>query len=86
MSPVPLKKQSRAGMSMQKRRALVSLRRLEPMMERVGLAGSRRTEVTIMWGVRWAVWRAEMAAQRVGRDVILVEARVLWMAWLGLCQ
>lgn len=55
MSPVPEKKQGRAGTSMRKRRGvLLEGREVLPMMERVGVVesdeGERRTEVTIMWG------------------------------------
>ena len=81
MSPVPLKKQSIAGTSILKIRGVKEEVEVEPMMDIVVEVGGRRTEVTIMWGMRWVVWSLVMAALRVEREVIFVSERSL-LVWL----
>lgn len=81
MSPVPLKKQSIAGTSILKIRGEKVDVAVEPMMDIVVEVEGRRTEVTIMWGMRWVEWSLVMAALRVEREVILVSERSL-MVWL----
>lgn len=53
MSPVPEKKQSRAGTSILKRRGEYSEEAVEPKMEMVSGDEGRRTEVMMMCGIRW---------------------------------
>ncbi len=84
MSPVPLKKQSIAGTSILKRRGERSTRAVEPTTEMVGEDGSKRTEVTMMWAMWWALWSLEIAAARVGREVILVPERSLGVPGVSL--
>lgn len=55
MSPVPEKKQSRAGTSILNRRGEYSEEAVEPKMEMVSDDEGRRTEVMMMCGIRW-VW------------------------------
>lgn len=83
MSPVPLKKQSIAGTSILKIREEKEEVAVEPMMDMVLEVEGRRTEVTIMWGMRWVVWSLVMAALRVEREVILVSERSLMVLLLG---
>ena len=74
---MPEKKQGRLGTSIWKRRGVRSERAEEPMMERVGVEGSRRMEVTIMWGMWWVEWSVEIASEREGRDRMVTPERVL---------
>lgn len=83
MSPVPLKKQSIAGTSMLKIRGEKEEVAVEPMMDIVVEVEGRRTEVTIMWGMRWVVWSLVMAALRVEREVIFVSERSLMVCLVG---
>lgn len=55
ISPVPEKKQSRAGTSILNRRGEYSEEAVEPMMEMVLEDEGRRTEVIMMCGIWW-VW------------------------------
>lgn len=41
------------------------------MTERTGDEGSKRTEVTMIWGIRWSLWSFVMASMRSDVDVIL---------------
>lgn len=55
MSPVPEKKQSRAGTSILNRRGKYSEEAVEPMMEMVSEDGGRRIEVMMMCGMWWVL-------------------------------
>ena len=55
MSPVPEKKQSRAGTSILNRRGEYSEDAVEPMMEMVSEDKEKRTEVIMMCGIWWVL-------------------------------
>ncbi len=72
MSPVPLKKQSMAGTSILKLRGERSVRAVEPTIDMFVGESGKRTEVTIICGIRWVLCNFAIASWRVSREVILV--------------